>query len=146
MLRYAGRWSSRILLSTSRRQANCLVTAGLQIFLAGAGASDPRCIPAEATEAKVKGDQAMVAAMLECHQAVADEYTIDALKIQQQMEDLIAVREYADKADFVFLAFLFADASRGGKRRCQEGIKLLCVCCDGLKPRSGASLQSAEAC
>ena len=71
---------------------------------------------AEAKEAKVKGDEATVRIMLERHQAVADEYTADALKIQQQMEDLIAEREYADKADFAILASLIADAARGGKR------------------------------
>ncbi len=40
------------------------------------------------------------------------------LKIQQQMEDLIAEREYADKADFDILASLIADSSRSGKRCC----------------------------
>ena len=72
---------------------------------------------AEAKEAKVKSDEAMVAAMLVRHRTVADEYTADAARIQQQMEDLIAEREYADKADFAILQSLIADASRGGKRR-----------------------------
>jgi hypothetical protein len=71
---------------------------------------------AEAKEAKVKGDEAVVTSMLETHQRVADEYTEDALKIQQQMEDLIAEREYADKADFAILASIIANATRGGKR------------------------------
>jgi hypothetical protein len=73
---------------------------------------------AEAREAKMQQDEAQVARMLVQHQTVADEYTADALKIQQQMEDLIAEREYADKADFAILASLIAGAaSRGGKRQ-----------------------------
>ena len=77
---------------------------------------------AEAKEAKVKSDEAVVRDMLERHQTVSNEYTTDALNIQQQMEDLIAEREYADKADFAILSSLIADASgkRGGKRRCQK--------------------------
>ena len=70
---------------------------------------------AEAMEAKVKSDEAVVADMLVRHRTVADEYTADAARIQQQMEDLIAEREYADKADFAILQSLIA--SRGGKRR-----------------------------
>ena len=72
---------------------------------------------AEAKEAKVRQDEAQVAAMLVRHRTVADEYTADAARIQQQMEDLIAEREYADKADFAILQSLIADDSRGGKRR-----------------------------
>ena len=72
---------------------------------------------AEAKEAKVRQDEAQVAAMLVRHRTVADEYTADALRIQRQMEDLIAEREYADKADFAILTSLVADAARGGKRR-----------------------------
>ncbi len=71
---------------------------------------------AEAKEAAVKGDEAMVRAMLEEHQSVADEYTDIALNIQQQMEDLIAEREHADKADFAILASIIANATSGGKR------------------------------
>jgi hypothetical protein len=66
---------------------------------------------AEAKEAKVQQDEARVAAMLVRHHAVADEYTADAMRIQQQMEDLIAEREYADKTDFAILQYLVADAS-----------------------------------
>ncbi len=71
---------------------------------------------ADAKESKVKGDEATVAAMLKRQQTVADEYTADALKIQQQMEDLIMIaeREYADKTDFAILSSLVAAAS--GKR------------------------------
>ena len=72
---------------------------------------------AEAKDAKVRQDEAQVAAMLVRHCTVADEYTADAMRIQQQMEDLIAEREYADKADFAILTSLVADAARGGKRR-----------------------------
>ena len=72
---------------------------------------------AEAKEAKVRQDEAQVAAMLVRHRTVANEYTADALRIQRQMEDLIAEREYADKADFAILTSLVADAARGGKRR-----------------------------
>ena len=72
---------------------------------------------AEAKEAKVRQDEAMVASMLVRHRAVADEYTVDAMRIQQQMEDLVAEREYADNADFAILQSLVADAARGGKRR-----------------------------
>ena len=72
---------------------------------------------AEAKEAKVRQDEAQVAAMLVRHRTVADEYTADAARIQQQMEALIAEREYADKADFAILQSLIADASRDGKRR-----------------------------
>ncbi len=61
---------------------------------------------AEAKEAKVKGNEAMVAAIFKRYQAVADEYTADSLKIKKQMEDLIEVREEADKADFAILASL----------------------------------------
>ncbi len=68
----------------------------------------------KAAEAKVKGDEATEAAMLACHQTVADEYTADALKIQQQMDNLIAEREYVDKADFAILSSLIA--TQGGKR------------------------------
>ena len=71
---------------------------------------------AEAKEAKVRQDEAQVAHMLARHRAVADEYTADALRIQQQMEALVAEREFADKADFAILQYLVADASRGGKR------------------------------
>ncbi len=70
---------------------------------------------AEAKEAKIRQDEAMVATMLVRHRAVADEYTADATRIQQQMEDLVAEREYTDKADFAIMAALIA--SRGGKRR-----------------------------
>ena len=72
---------------------------------------------AEAKDAKVRQDEAQVAAMLVRHRTVADEYTADAMRIQQQMEDLVAEREYADNADFAILTSLVADAARGGKRR-----------------------------
>ena len=64
----------------------------------------------------MRQDEAQVAHMLARHRAVADEYTADALRIQQQMEALVAEREFADKADFAILQYLVADASRGGKR------------------------------
>ncbi len=79
---------------------------------------------AEAKEAKVRQDQAMVAAMLVRHRTVADEFTADAMRIQQQMEDLVSEREYADKADFAILTSLVADAARGGSAAAAAAAKV----------------------
>ncbi len=59
---------------------------------------------AEAKEAKVKGDEAMVVSMPKRHQTVTAAYAADALKIQQQMEAMIEEREQADKAEFAILS------------------------------------------
>ena len=106
-------------LEESYRGCNAAVVAAYNL-LAGAIMDLEKATEAvkaaDAKEAKIRQDEARVATMLVRHRTVAKEYTTDALKIQQQMEDLIAEREYADKADFDILASLIADASRGPKR------------------------------
>ncbi len=60
------------------------------------------------------------AAMPKRHQVVSNEYIVDAMKIKQHKQALIADREYADQADFIILSSFIANAtaSRCNKRRC----------------------------
>ena len=106
-----GRKPQELQCDSRRGAHNLLVNAIIDVDNA-----TEAVVAADAIEAKIRQDEARVATMLARHRTVAKEYTTDALKIQQQMEDLIAEREYADKADFDILASLIADSSRSGKR------------------------------
>jgi hypothetical protein len=108
-----GRKPQKLQCDSRRGAHNLLVNAIIDVDNA-----TEAVVAADAKEAKIRQDETRAASMLESHQALAKEYTADALKIQQQMEDLIAEREYADKADFDILASLIADSSRSGKRCC----------------------------
>jgi hypothetical protein len=71
----------------------------------------------EAKAARILQDAVTVDTMFVRQQAVAKEYADDATKLQQQMQRLIAEREYADHADFAILSSLITDAAAS---RCQK--------------------------
>jgi hypothetical protein len=76
---------------------------------------------AQVTAATAEARYGVLKHAADWHQAVANEYAADALKIQQDMEAIFEDREYADNADFALLTSLVTTNSspaRGGKRRC----------------------------